>query len=358
MNSQGPLLLLAVIWMVLAAMAAPAAGQAKPGCPDSCGDVSIPYPFGTREDCYLNEEFLITCDNSTSLPKAFLTEGNINVTNISLDGELHLLSLIAHNCYNRNGTLQDNLEPYFRLSIFSISGTLNKFVAVGCDTYALLSGYQGEDLYRTGCMSICSSKKQVQDGSCSGAGCCQISFPEGLKNTTLILSSYFNHTEVHDFNPCSYAFIVEEAAFNFSSKNLSNLQDIEKLPMVVDWSIGNETCQVAKTNQTSYACKENSTCYESNSRPGYLCKCFDGYHGNPYLDGCQDIDECKNSSLNKCVKKARCKNTPGNYTCSCSKGYHGDGRDDGDGCNPNELQLIQVSLGMIFFFALSILLKR
>eukprot|EP00261_Vitis_vinifera_P030606 XP_019071849.1 PREDICTED: putative wall-associated receptor kinase-like 16 [Vitis vinifera] len=170
MNSQGPLLLLAVIWMVLAAMAAPAAGQAKPGCPDSCGDVSIPYPFGTREDCYLNEEFLITCDNSTSLPKAFLTEGNINVTNISLDGELHLLSLIAHNCYNRNGTLQDNLEPYFRLSIFSISGTLNKFVAVGCDTYALLSGYQGEDLYRTGCMSICSSKKQVQDGSCSGAG--------------------------------------------------------------------------------------------------------------------------------------------------------------------------------------------
>ncbi|CBI18947.3 unnamed protein product, partial [Vitis vinifera] len=221
-----------------------------------------------------------------------------------------------------------------------------RFFAVGCDTYALLQGYQGGDLYTTGCMSICSSEKQVQDGSCSGAGCCQVSFPEGLDDTTLTLSSYFNHTKVHDFNPCSYAFIAEESAFNFSSKNLTNLQDMEKLPRVVDWSIGNETCQVAKTNPSSYACKENSTCSEPSGRSGYLCKCFDGYHGNPYLDGCQDIDECENSSLNKCVEKARCKNIPGNYTCSCRKGYHGDGREDGDGCNPNMLQVIQIALGV------------
>ncbi|KAL6317147.1 hypothetical protein AAG906_029899 [Vitis piasezkii] len=213
-------------------MAAPAAAQSKPGCPDSCGNVSIPYPFGTRKGYYLNEEFLITCDNSTSPPKAFLTAGNIDVTNINFD--------------------------------------------VGCDTYALLSGYQGEDHYRTGCMSICSSEKQVQDGSCSGA-------------------------DVYDFNPCSYAFIVEKSAFNFSSKNLTNLQDIEKLPRVVDWSIGNETCQVAKTNQTSYACKENSTCSEPSGRSGYLCK---------------------------------------------KLGYHGDGREDGDGCNPNMLQVIQIALGV------------
>ncbi|XP_059590263.1 putative wall-associated receptor kinase-like 16 [Vitis vinifera] len=348
MGDQGVVLLqVTVIWVVLAAMAAPAAAQSKPGCPDRCGNVSIPYPFGTREGCYLNEEFLITCDNSTSPPKAFLTNSNINVTNINFDGELHVLSLMARNCYYPNGTEQPNsTTASFSLSIFSISDTLNKFFAVGCDTYALLQGYQGGDLYTTGCMSICSSEKQVQDGSCSGAGCCQVSFPEGLDDTTLTLSSYFNHTKVHDFNPCSYAFIAEESAFNFSSKNLTNLQDMEKLPRVVDWSIGNETCQVAKTNPSSYACKENSTCSEPSGRSGYLCKCFDGYHGNPYLDGCQDIDECENSSLNKCVEKARCKNIPGNYTCSCRKGYHGDGREDGDGCNPNMLQVIQIALGV------------
>ena len=289
MGEQGVVLLqLTVIWVVLAAMAAPAAALAKPGCPDSCGNVSIPYPFGTREGCYLNEEFLITCDNSTSPPEAFLTDSTINVTNINFNGELHVLGLMAHNCYNRDGTEQPNsTTPSFSLSIFSISDTLNKFFAVGCDTYAVLQGYQGGDPYITGCMSICSSEKQVQDGSCSGAGCCQLSFPEGLDDTILTFSSFSNHTEVHDFSPCSYAFIAEESAFNFSSKNLTNLQDIEMFPMVVDWSIGKETCQVAKTNPTSYACKGNSTCSEPSGRSGYLCKCFDGYHGNPYLDGCQ-----------------------------------------------------------------------
>ncbi|KAL6317746.1 hypothetical protein AAG906_030500 [Vitis piasezkii] len=216
-------------------MAAPAAAQSKPGCPDSCGDVSIPYPFGTREGCYLNEEFLITCDNRTSPPKAFLTDSTINVTNINFD--------------------------------------------VGCDTYALLSGYQGEDRYITGCMSICSSEKQVQDGSCSGL-----------------------------------CFYCRRISLQFLLQNLTNLQDIEKLPMVLDWSIGNETCQVAKTNPTSYACK--------------------------------GIARARNPVADPAIFASALMVTMGILTSMVAKGYHGDGREDGDGCNPNTLQVIQIALGV------------
>ncbi|KAL2467767.1 Wall-associated receptor kinase 2 [Forsythia ovata] len=102
--------------------------------------------------------------------------------------------------------------------------------------------------------------------------------------------------------------------------------------MVVDWAIGNGTCEDAQMNMSSYACKStNSKCYKPDNGYGYRCLCSEGYQGNPYLpNGCQDIDECKDPSLSNCEK--HCKNTEGSYQCVCPKGYHGDGKKDGKGC--------------------------
>ncbi|KAL7263016.1 hypothetical protein ACSBR1_001228 [Camellia fascicularis] len=90
--------------------------------------------------------------------------------------------------------------------------------------------------------------------------------------------------------------------------------------MVLDWGImDNETCKGAKTNTTSFACGNNTTCYDFEDVGGYFCKCLSGYKGNPYLlDGCRgsytvhflyvlcfncfaDIDECADPTLNQCV---------------------------------------------------------
>jgi hypothetical protein len=38
--------------MLMFQLAKAAAPVAKFGCPDRCGDITIPYPFGTRKDCY------------------------------------------------------------------------------------------------------------------------------------------------------------------------------------------------------------------------------------------------------------------------------------------------------------------
>ncbi|KAK8510592.1 hypothetical protein V6N13_110099 [Hibiscus sabdariffa] len=58
------------------------------GCQDKCGDVSIPYPFGTTPSCYLNDNFSITCNQAFSPPLPQFQDTNLFLTNITLEGEL------------------------------------------------------------------------------------------------------------------------------------------------------------------------------------------------------------------------------------------------------------------------------
>ncbi|XP_057489937.1 wall-associated receptor kinase 2-like [Actinidia eriantha] len=340
-----PLMFLQLLLAWLLGAAAMAASQALPGCENQCGNISIPYPFGTREGCYIGSQFLVTCNASNNSSKLFLTLSTIEVTDIFLWGELRISSWIGYDCYNAQGGPGDYFYPWMNLNRFPISNTQNKFTAVGCDTYAVVNGVRGRK-YTTGCLSLCDSIENVINGSCSGIGCCQTSIPKEVRSFNITIQSYDNHRYVQDFNPCSYAFVAEEAAYNFSSLDLANFQNREKLPVMLDWSVGNETCDEARKNQTSYACKENSECYNFDNGPGYRCNCSKGYEGNPYLsNGCQDIDECMISS--PC--NMTCHNLPGTYNCSCPKGFEGDGSKHGSGCRQipsKRLPLVNIALGI------------
>ena len=257
---------------------------ALPGCATHCGNMSIPYPFGTTPECYLNEEFFISC-NSTG--HAFLTDSRIEVLSISVSGDLRVLSWVARDCYNESGRGVGGNDPWMALAKFPISYTRNKFMTVGCDTYAFLEGSLGKR-YKTGCLSLCESIGGVTDGSCSGIGCCQTTIPANVRSINISLNSYDNYVGVWDFNPCGFAFVAEDGTYNFSSTDLQDLRNITRVPTVLDWSIGDEDCEKAKDNVTSYACKENSYCYNSDNGPGYRCNCSNGYEGNPYLShGCK-----------------------------------------------------------------------
>ncbi|RWR74595.1 putative wall-associated receptor kinase-like protein 16 [Cinnamomum micranthum f. kanehirae] len=322
-------------------------------CQRTCGNLSIPYPFGLGHDpkCFRNEGFNLTCNESATPPKAFRRD--FEVLDISLQGELKTKSSIAWNCESYPDVATLSFDIYFENSPYTFSSTRNKFIAIGCDTQAYVTGYRSTSPlpFRFGCMTYCLDTASVINGSCTGIGCCQSSIPPGLTSLGVEINSSSNHESVSRLNPCSYAFIIDQDDFNFSLSDLfrtSTSSLYNEVPVVFDWVIGNETCKSAISNKTGYACvSENSYCYESTNGPGYRCRCHSGYGGNPYVPGgCKDIDECKDEKTHNC--KQMCINMPGGYYCKCRKGYYGDGWNNGTGCtaDPKEFPLVKVILGI------------
>ncbi|MBA0843478.1 hypothetical protein Goarm_000664 [Gossypium armourianum] len=173
--------------------------------------------------------------------------------------------------------------------------------------------------------------ESVTNWSCVGIGCCQTMIPIEMRNFGAAVGGLNNHSTVNSFNPCNFAFLVEEEFYNFSIANLIDMQNKQDMPMVLDWTVGNITCQEAQKDLTTYACEAaNSECLDSNNGPGYRCRYKTGFQGNAYLvDGCQDIDECKASN----PYSGKCNNFPRGVFCSCPEGFEGDGMVNGTGCH-------------------------
>ncbi|KAL8460837.1 hypothetical protein ACS0TY_032369 [Phlomoides rotata] len=318
-----------------------------PNCSDLCGNVTIPYPFGTTAECPMRYGFLLTCNQTFDPPRLFFYNTNTQITGISLDGQLTILQHPAFDCYDQNRTSISNSKPSLILWPFTVNNTANKLTIVGCDTFGSVHGHRldARDFY-TGCTAMCGSNEDMETGSCTALGCCQTSIPKQVWQVKIHLQSYNNYSYVAGTNKCSYAFIAEEGAFTFSAESYASLSNVQSLPMVVDWTIGHGTCEKARMNSSDYACKSaNSSCYKPDNGGGYRCSCMHGYRGNPYLvDGCQDIDECLDPRLNNCEKT--CENELGSFYCVCPKGYHGDGRKDGHGCIRGESLVFKLVAGV------------
>ena len=86
---------------------------------------------------------------------------------------------------------------------------------------------------------------------------------------------------------------MEREKFKFRTSYVTN-RDLagaagKRLPLVLDWAVGNKSCLVAQKDNATYAClSDNHECVNSTNGPGYLCKCKTGYRGNPYRkNGCE-----------------------------------------------------------------------
>ncbi|XP_018449382.2 wall-associated receptor kinase 5 [Raphanus sativus] len=295
-------------------------GQPRNDCQTSCGNVTIEYPFGISQGCYYADDpsFNLTCNKE----KLFFRL-NLEVISISHSGELRAMNNISYTCYDSQGTLSDEDFYLYRLANVSLSNK-NKFTIVGCNAYAYLTTY-GIQNYSTGCISGCDSQPAA-NGGCKGAGCCStdVSVPSDSNRFRIRSFRLQNTTSVYDFSPCKYAFLAENGTFDFDAlRDLKNLRNVTQFPMVLDWSIGNQTCE--QVGNASLCGRYNNTCFNSTRGTGYNCKCLKGFEGNPYLSNehrCLDIDECT-STIHKhnCSDPSTCKNTVGDFYCKCKFGY-------------------------------------
>jgi hypothetical protein len=284
------LLLLVAIMLHLAYISA----QPAPGCKPYCGDVKIPYPFGIGRGCAINGGFELSCNRTADgIEKPLI--GNVEVLEISLPhGQTRALNYVSTYCYNGStGSMDpDTWALDFSSWPYWFSDVHNDFVVIGCNTLAYIYNDNDKTGYTTACASVCASPEAVTNGSCSGIGCCQNAVPKSLNRYDVNFYSVYNVSNSSQFNPCSYAALVETKTFNFRSDYIVTKRFNEtyqgRQPMVLEWVIGEETCEVARRNMTSYAClSANSVCVNSTNGPGYLCNCTKGYEGNPYLlDGC------------------------------------------------------------------------
>ncbi|KAH6822093.1 hypothetical protein C2S53_000643 [Perilla frutescens var. hirtella] len=295
--------------------------------------------------------------------------------------------LLSVTCYDTSGGKRESSKYGHTWTGISLRRTQYTFsddnwlTAIGCDDLVLGIG-EGNRRFGGGCVSYCNDSTDSHGfGFCPennvefqhvSTGCCRNTVPRGITMLGVQFIDLSNKWRNGKLFPCSYAFITEKAisskseGFSFPLSYLNNSTAFVAddwrntkgaLPVVrLDWRIGAENCSQASRNSTTYACQNNTECidYEAEIK-GYLCRCKDGYRGNPYIR-CDDVDECADNK--PCDSNAVCINTPGSFVCSCPKWYYGDGKKEGKGCIPSRViyVFIGVASGLGFLLLLSMCL--
>ncbi|KAL3746934.1 hypothetical protein ACJRO7_015812 [Eucalyptus globulus] len=273
------ILLLLVSLKLQASGAAP--GLAKPNCPETCGNVTIPFPFGIGAGCFFEEWYQIVCKQNNTVPilkKIGLRVLNISLPDADVDGMINVSLPVI---YSNAGCGGDGRGAGVSLkgSQFVFSRTRNVFTLVGCNTLATVNTTKSAFV---GCRSRCAATNTSisRNSACSGRdGCCQRMLRPNLQGFSVDFIEEGGH------QGCKYAFLRSD---------FTGLYDLilnETVPVVLEWGIANNTddgrklIQQSRTGYLSY-CRTHSI---DNSEMLFTqCYCTREYGGNAYLmEGCK-----------------------------------------------------------------------
>ncbi|KAM1131364.1 hypothetical protein EV1_045544 [Malus domestica] len=319
------LLVQMALFIVLCCLSTTASGaeapMAKRNCSGHCRGVSIPYPFGIgpNRDCYFDEGFEISCNETTGYAPV-LRQTGLEVLNISIaDGTIRVNHPVTFFCSGQRIPQPANLTG----TPFVYSNRHNKFTAVSCGHAA----WVGSDEYFVGgCRSNCE-ETGINYGNCEvGINCCQTSIPPHLRAITTEIDTDIRGRG-DDCNN-GYAFLVDQNWFrSIASVSNFSVNEYQEVPVVLQWGLNFDNPSAksfdrfigrneSRKGDDPMPCCTIPKATSSYNQSTLLCSCPPGFEGNPYLgDPCYDIDECTDQK--KCGNggASYCMNLPGGYTC-------------------------------------------
>ncbi|KAK1410826.1 hypothetical protein QVD17_37367 [Tagetes erecta] len=260
-----------LIFLSLTVTSPATAKFSKTGCRDTCGNVTIPYPFGIGVKCSINKWYIVECNSSTPYLPAlnYLEVFSVNLENQTVT--LNTPRII--DCQNTNRDISEIMGLNLGKSPFLFSKSHNIFVFKGCGIATMMDG--GSVL--TGCSTSCLNVTQADLNNCYGIGCCQTAIPSYLKSYSIKTTGLGDDEEA-----CGSAFLVDKTLFDqgwFSNKNTSFI------PISLLWTLSDSDQVTCCANGPLRRRRVNML----NGTPVDTLKCDYFAPDNPYLrDGCRE----------------------------------------------------------------------
>nr|CAB3459658.1 unnamed protein product [Digitaria exilis] len=271
------------------------------GCPDKCGEISIPYPFGVKPGCFL-DGFQVTCNYSFQPPRLFIESEGMN------DPSQHAAALVYYTVETKDWDLAGNIwfRPVELMDIsvahaearaygavrsdcsinathhirqlqlttlagpFILAANRNMLVGVG---WSILVDMR-TSLFSSGSTLSCVSNMRydpgyAENGSCSsGFGCCQ-AFVAPTLGPVSKFGVGFNYPPygngMGDLSPCSYGMVVERSWYNLSAEDLYGYDFLTQkyprgVPFVIDFAVRNRSCPTpGGPAPPDYACRSGNS---------------------------------------------------------------------------------------------------
>ncbi|KAK9715449.1 hypothetical protein RND81_06G166100 [Saponaria officinalis] len=162
---------------------------AKAGCESSCGNASIPYPFGIGPNCYHNPWFDVECiDHSKFLLKSlhsmsfeFDSDDNVAPVGRQINWFNERTLIMEFECIEfcpESTSLPTSTNATdLRGSPFLYSSNQNVLLLTGCLSSVVLKNSRDEPI--AGCAQVCTNMSALlyTINNCYGLGCCQTPLP-------------------------------------------------------------------------------------------------------------------------------------------------------------------------------------